>query len=861
MMDTPRRWPWRLLLSALLAPAHTLLVRVPLRGHVCPLSQCGVRMTAEPEEPGQKRRGILWPRIRNKVSELDEHATIGESVEVITDEVDAVLAARRKRLDRKLKTSLKRFRTEVTNEADLQAKEAKERQARLKERQSLILTSLADLREDILDEIEATVSGFKRGGKALEQSVRGLRSEWEREVNVLIDGARQDVDMAVGDIEEVIKEQREEWQRSVDLFESTWLSPYGGRKKSNATDLEGKPVFFAQREEVDSRFPEIQRIIDEISGEIEEELSFFKQRWKLSAEKLEGLPNELKNFGSLAELRMYVADGFDVADRPKTKRKKGLALTPPLERGDPLGLRITDERSRAVLRPTAASNLRTAGRKLNIFTTASLPWMTGTSVNPLLRAAHLAKAGYNNTLYLPWLVDVTQQDLLFPKGLRFRTPKQQEQYVRWWLENRANIQVGSELKIRWFDAEYKQELGCIIQRGDVIACVPPSERDVAILEEPEHLNWYHHGPRWTDTFSHVVGVLHTNYLQYCIFNDAGWSSGQIKRGFTELMNNVVIAAHTDIIVRLSATLPEVPGYDLVCNVHGVRAEFLAVGAAALQPRKGQQERFPQGAYFLGKALWSKGYRELLDSLRLHAAEELPEVHTYGSGPESDQIIAAARGLPVHVNDGIDHAHPSLHGYRVFVNPSTSDVLCTATAEALAMGKKVVIPEHPSNVFFKQFTNCVTYEAEENMVPTLQRALASEPVPLSPMEQYMLSWEAATERLLDAAALPEGSERSNQQPSNALLYWLHYAMGIQPVFDVFRSLTGAEPEIPWSDSNFVSAQPARRQGGVGAYGLRGAPTTLARTTRVVARKVSRARVVRQLGDEREEEGGGPAEEHF
>jgi hypothetical protein len=248
-MDTPRRWPWRLLLSALLAPAQTLLVRVPLRGHVCPLSQCGVRMTAEPEEPDQKRRGILWPRIRNKVSELDEHATIGESVEVITDEVDAVLAARRKRLDRKLKTSLNRFRTEVTNEADLQAKEAKERQARLKERQSLILTSLNDLREDILDEIEATVSGFKRGSKALEQSVRGLRSEWEREVNVLIDGARQDVDMAVGDIEEVIKEQREEWQRSVDLFEATWLSSYGGRKKSNATDVEGKPVFFAQREE------------------------------------------------------------------------------------------------------------------------------------------------------------------------------------------------------------------------------------------------------------------------------------------------------------------------------------------------------------------------------------------------------------------------------------------------------------------------------------------------------------------------------------------------------------------------------------------------------------------------------------
>ena len=63
------------------------------------------------------------------------------------------------------------------------------------------------------------------------------------------------------------------------------------------------------------------------------------------------------------------------------------------------------------------------------------------------------------------------------------------------------------------------------------------------------------------------------------------------------------------------------------------------------------------------------------------AQPLPELHTYGSGPEGEEIGAAAHALPtVQVNGGIDHAHPSLHGYRVFVNPSTSDVLCTATAE-------------------------------------------------------------------------------------------------------------------------------------------------------------------------------------
>lgn len=109
----------------LASPARALLVcpaRLPAI-HPASGAACGPRMAADPEEPDGaltgtgkgRRKGILWNRVRNRVREDDlTHAPIGESVEVITKEIDEVLANRRKRLNVKLKTSLKRFRTEVS---------------------------------------------------------------------------------------------------------------------------------------------------------------------------------------------------------------------------------------------------------------------------------------------------------------------------------------------------------------------------------------------------------------------------------------------------------------------------------------------------------------------------------------------------------------------------------------------------------------------------------------------------------------------------------------------------------------------------------------------------------------------------
>ena len=122
---------------------------------------------------------------------------------------------------------------------------------------------------------------------------------------------------------------------------------------------------------------------------------------------------------------------------------------------------------------------------ITIVTTAALPWMTGTAVNALLRAAYLAETGYRVTLCVPW-IHPDEQALVLPKGKLCAAPDAQEQLMRTWLSERDGAEAPFE--IRFYPARFDVMRGSILPLGDTTRWVG-SSCDLCVLEEPEHLNW------------------------------------------------------------------------------------------------------------------------------------------------------------------------------------------------------------------------------------------------------------------------------------------------------------------------------------------------------------------------------------
>jgi hypothetical protein len=142
-----------------------------------------------------------------------------------------------------------------------------------------------------------------------------------------------------------------------------------------------------------------------------------------------------------------------------------------------------------------SSDLSDRNRRIWIVTTAGLPWMTGTAVNPLLRALSLCpgRPPHYVTLMIPWLVSNHEHKVLYGKKHDFVTQQDQEAWIRQYCIERCNCshEVAYKLlNIQFWLGKYHESFGSIFPIEDICSTIPRNEADICILEEPEHLNWF-----------------------------------------------------------------------------------------------------------------------------------------------------------------------------------------------------------------------------------------------------------------------------------------------------------------------------------------------------------------------------------
>merc|ERR1740124_580311 len=418
---------------------------------------------------------------------------------------------------------------------------------------------------------------------------------------------------------------------------------------------------------------------------------------------------------------------------------------------------------------THQSDLMRPGRNIFVVTTAAIPWFTGTAVNPLLRAAYMFRMtkeinenstsvernetftpGRMVTLVIPWLELEEDRLELYGPDNNFSTPQEQEKYIRTWLREQADMPQEADedvgLKIMFYPARYHAGLKSIFAMGDIPSLIPDSEADVCILEEPEHLNWFR-APEdgWMKKFNFVVGIIHTNYVEYASSHYSGlWTAPAIRA-----MSSAMVRAYCHVVIKLSDTLQNfAEEKETTSNTENNSVVYPDGKDATIAPTQATYiDDF--GNASIHKEVDSEGKSTLFSEHVARISERIQSTtKTIKSTTESLEFdLPKSRHewrknpIPATFPGRVDHA--LLKEYDVFINPSVSEVLCTTTAEALAMGKFVIIPVHPSNTFFMQFPNCLAYRNEFEFASNLHWALSHDPVPLSLDERQMFTWEAAT----------------------------------------------------------------------------------------------------------------------
>jgi digalactosyldiacylglycerol synthase len=194
--------------------------------------------------------------------------------------------------------------------------------------------------------------------------------------------------------------------------------------------------------------------------------------------------------------------------------------------------------------------------------------------------------------------------------------------------------------------------------------------------------------------------------------------------------------HTDLITPLTSA---VALNGLESRIRDVQVTGVLAAFAQVPP----VEAATRGVYFLGRLVWDKGFATLIEvSKRMDLA-----IDVFGDGPDAAAIKEEAkrRGAPLRFLGPTDSPWERLRDYRVFFNPSLSEVLCTATAESLVAGRHAVMPDCLGNRPFFAYPNAHAYHDLDGAVAALEHALTAPPEPPSAV-RHDFDWTTACRTL-------------------------------------------------------------------------------------------------------------------
>jgi len=379
---------------------------------------------------------------------------------------------------------------------------------------------------------------------------------------------------------------------------------------------------------------------------------------------------------------------------------------------------------------------RTRDFDVVVMTSAALPWRTGPAYLSLHRAAALRALGLRVAYVAPW-APPRAQAWLWGGDPCFATPADHAA----WLAVEAEAMTGGPAPtMLHYRGHASRRLRSIVPLQDVFGVAPSTH--AIILDEPEHLCWFPRTrPRRAVPAQAVLGVVMTNYdyyIRHAGVPGAAWLARRVTRVHRHLLR-----AHVDIVIPLSPAVAD------MTDDHPGRIEVQATGVRSIFADVPPVTQDTMGVYFLGRLVWDKGLRSVIDIAQRTGLH----IDILGDGPDSSAIRAYAQeqGAPVRFLGSSAAPWAEMHRYRVFLNPSRSEVLCTATAEALVAGRHVVMADCPANAPFAAYPNAHLFTDLEGAIAALRHALEAPPAPPDAVRNAF-DWGRVSARLAALAGL-------------------------------------------------------------------------------------------------------------